>query len=100
MALALVGAGYTVKNPPALVFLCIAAALAQRSQIEVTGAHKVSISLFPIMLAAVLCGPIGAMAVSVASMLGEETRPLHGWSYTPRAAPSQVRVAGVVAASV
>jgi hypothetical protein len=63
-ALALLGAGYTVKNPPALVFLCIAAALAQRGQIAVTGVHKVSISLFPIILAAVLCGPIGAMAVS------------------------------------
>ena len=30
-----------------------------------SGALKVSISLFPILLAAVLFGPLGAMAVSV-----------------------------------
>lgn len=98
-ALALVGAGYTVKNPPALVFLCIAAALAQRSQIEVTGVHKVSISLFPIILAAVLCGPVGAMAVSVASMLGDETRPLTRLVLYASSRALTGAVAGVVAAA-
>ena len=98
-ALALVGAGYTVKNPPALVFLCIAAALAQRGQIEVTGVHKVSISLFPIILAAVLCGPVGAMAVSVASMLGDETRPLTRWVLYASSRALTGAVAGVVAAA-
>ena len=44
--------------------------LAQRGQLDFSGAHKVSISLFPILLGAVLFGPLGAMAVSVASMLG------------------------------
>ena len=61
----LLGAGYTLEKPFAAAALCLAAVLAQRGQIEVTGAHKVSISLFPILLAAVLCGPVGAMAVSV-----------------------------------
>ena len=53
VAIGLLGAGYTLGNPWAVAALCIAAALAQRGQIEVTGAHKVSISLFPILLAAV-----------------------------------------------
>jgi putative nucleotidyltransferase with HDIG domain len=97
-ALALLGAGYTVKNPPALVFLCIAAALAQRGQIAVTGVHKVSISLFPIILAAVLCGPIGAMAVSVASMLGDETRPFTRWVLYASSRSLTGAVAGLVAA--
>ena len=79
--------------------LCIAAALAQRGQIEVTGAHKVSISLFPILLAAVLCGPIGAMAVSVASMLGEETRPFTRWVLYASSRSLTGAVAGVVAAA-
>ena len=98
VALALLGGGYTVNNPPALVFLCIAAALAQRGQIDVTGAHKVSISLFPIILAAVLCGPIGAMAVSVSSMLGEETRPFTRWVLYASSRSLTGAVAGLVAA--
>ena len=97
VALALVGAGYTVNNPPALIFLCLAAALAQRGQIEVTGAHKVSISLFPIILAAVLCGPIGAMAVSVSSMLGEETRPFTRWVLYASSRSLTGAIAGLVA---
>jgi len=99
VALALIGAGSTLRNPPALVFLCIAAALAQRGQIEVTGAHKVSISLFPILLAAVLCGPIGAMAVSVASMLGEETRPFTRWVLYASSRSLTGAAAGLVAAT-
>jgi putative nucleotidyltransferase with HDIG domain len=59
--------------------LCVAGALAQRGQVEISGALKVSISLFPILLAAVLFGPMAAMLVSVASMLGEETRPRTRW---------------------
>jgi len=93
----LVGTGYQLENPPALVFLCIAAALAQRGQIDVTGALKVSISLFPILLAAVLCGPIGAMAVSVSSMLGEETRPFTRWVLYASSRSLTGAVAGVVA---
>ena len=97
VALALVGAGYTVNNPPALIFLCLAAALAQRGQIEVTGAHKVSISLFPIILAAVLCGPNGAMAVSVSTMLGEETRPFTRWVLYASSRSLTGAIAGLVA---
>ena len=96
-ALALIGAGYRLENPAALVFLCIAAALAQRGQIEVTGAHKVSISLFPIILAAVLCGPLGAMAVSVSSMLGEGTRPFTRWVLYASSRSLTGAVAGLVA---
>ena len=98
VALALIGAGSPLENPAALVFLCIAAALAQRGQIEVTGAHKVSISLFPILLGAVLCGPIGAMAVSVSSMLGEETHPFTRWVLYASSRSLTGAVAGLVAA--
>jgi putative nucleotidyltransferase with HDIG domain len=75
----LIGVGYTLGDPLAVAAVCAAAALAQRGQVQMSGALKVSISLFPILLAAVLFGPIGAMVVSVASMLGEETTPLTRW---------------------
>jgi HD domain len=98
VALTLIGIGSPLKNPAALIFLCLAAALAQRGQIEVTGAHKVSISLFPILLAAVLCGPIGAMAVSVSSMLGEETHPFTRWVLYTSSRSLTGAAAGLVAA--
>lgn len=79
LACAFVAAGYGLHSPLAVAALCLAAALAQRGQVQVSGALKVSISLFPILLAAVLFGPMGAMAVSVASMLGEPTAPLTRW---------------------
>jgi len=77
--LGLIGTGYTVGDPLAVAAVCLAAALAQRGQVQMSGALKVSISLFPILLAAVLFGPVGAMTVSVASMLGEETKPVTRW---------------------
>jgi putative nucleotidyltransferase with HDIG domain len=95
----MVGAGYTLGNPFALAALCLAAALAQRGQLEVTGALKVSISLFPILLAAVLFGPIGAMAVSVSSMFGEETRPLTRWVLYSSSRSLTGALAGVIAFS-
>lgn len=95
----LLGAGYTLEKPFAAAALCVAAVLAQRGQIEVTGAHKVSISLFPILLAAVLCGPVGAMAVSVSSMLGEEIHPFTRWVLYASSRSLTGAAAGVVAFS-
>jgi HD domain len=95
----LLGAGYTLEKPFAAAALCAAAVLAQRGQIEVTGAHKVSISLFPILLAAVLCGPVGAMAVSVSSMLGEEIHPFTRWVLYASSRSLTGAAAGVVAFS-
>ena len=99
VAVGLVGAGYTLGNPWAVAALCLAAALAQRGQIDLTGALKVSISLFPILLAAVLFGPIAAMAVSVSSMLGEETRPLTRWVLYASSRSLTGALAGVIAQS-
>jgi putative nucleotidyltransferase with HDIG domain len=99
VALGLFGAGYTLGNPWAVAALCLAAALAQRGQIDLTGALKVSISLFPILLAAVLFGPLAAMAVSVSSMLGEETRPLTRWILYASSRSLTGALAGVIAQS-
>lgn len=93
----LVGAGYTLGDPWAVAALCIAAALAQRGQIDLTGTLKVSISLFPILLAAVMFGPIAAMAVSVSSMFGEETRPFTRWVLYASSRSLTGALAGVIA---
>jgi putative nucleotidyltransferase with HDIG domain len=89
--------GYDLGNPWAVGALCLAGALAQRGQVEVSGALKVSISLFPILLAAVLFGPLAAMLVSVSSMLGEDRRPLTRWLCYASSRSLTGAVAGVVA---
>jgi putative nucleotidyltransferase with HDIG domain len=96
----LAASDYSVGNSWAVAALCIAGALAQRGQVEVSGALKVSISLFPILLAAVLFGPLAAMLVSVASMLGEETRPLTRWICYASSRSLSGAVAGVIAISL
>lgn len=89
--------GYEVGNPWAVGALCVAGALAQRGQVDVSGALKVSISLFPILLAAVLFGPLPAMMVSVSSMLGEERRPLTRWVCYASSRSLTGAVAGLIA---
>jgi putative nucleotidyltransferase with HDIG domain len=97
---ALVAGGYELGNPFAVGALCVAAALAQRGQLDLSGAHKVSISLFPILLAAVLFGPLGAMAVSVSSMFGEEFRPFTRWILYASSRSLTGAAAGVLAISL
>ena len=94
---ALAASDYSVGDVWAVAALSIAGALAQRGQVEVSGALKISISLFPILLAAVLFGPLAAMLVSVASMLGEETRPLTRWICYASSRSLSGAVAGVIA---
>jgi putative nucleotidyltransferase with HDIG domain len=79
VAVGLAHGGYGLGNPWAVGALCIAGALAQRGHVQVSGAVKVSISLFPILLAAVLFGPLAAMLVSASSMFGEERSPRTRW---------------------
>jgi putative nucleotidyltransferase with HDIG domain len=74
-SVSLAAGGYGLENPWAVGALCLAAIVAQRGQLDLSGTLKISISLFPILLSAVLFGPIAAMLVSVSSMLGEEARP-------------------------
>jgi putative nucleotidyltransferase with HDIG domain len=89
--------GYELGDPWAVGALCVAGALAQRGQVEISGALKVSISLFPILLAAVLFGPLAAMMVSVSTMLGEETRPRTRWLCYASSRSLTGAVAGIIA---
>ena len=100
VVLGLAASGYRLGNPLFVGALCLAAALAQRGQVEVSGWLKVSISLFPILLAAVLFGPIGAMAVSLSSMLGEDTRPATRWALYASSRSLTGALAGLVAFSI
>jgi putative nucleotidyltransferase with HDIG domain len=96
----LIAGGYTLEDPLAVAAVSLAAALAQRGQVQMSGALKVSISLFPILLAAVIFGPVGAMIVSIASMLAEETRPFTRWVLYTSSRSLTGAVAGVLASAL
>jgi len=100
LVVGLLAAGYTLGSPFAVGALCVAAALAQRGQLQMSGLLKVSISLFPILLAAVLFGPIGAMAVSVSSMLGEEMVPRTRWVLYASSRSLTGAAAGILASAL
>ncbi len=70
-ALALVGAGYGLEAPILVLALSGAAALAERSSVRLTGTTELTISVLPMLFAAVLFGPLAAAVVGAAAMLGD-----------------------------
>jgi putative nucleotidyltransferase with HDIG domain len=79
LALTLVALGYPVGDLWAVAALSGAATIAERGKIKLNSTATASISLFPQLIAAVLFGPLAAMVVSTASMLGDFPRPYVRW---------------------
>jgi putative nucleotidyltransferase with HDIG domain len=79
-----------------LAIPALLAALAERRAIRLSGRLEISISLLPRLFAAVVFGPMGAMVVGAASMLGEFRRPYLHWAvYTSTRAISGAAAGGV-----
>lgn len=76
----LVVAGYALG--PVWMILCLAGlgALAERGNISLSTTLQVSVSSLPTLFAAVAMGPLAAMVVYPASMLGDVSRPCMKWS--------------------
>jgi putative nucleotidyltransferase with HDIG domain len=68
---ALVAAGYTLEAPFTVLVLACVAAIAERSSVRLSRNTEQSISTVPVLLSAVLFGPLAAAAVGAASMLGD-----------------------------
>jgi putative nucleotidyltransferase with HDIG domain len=79
LAVVLVLLGYPLGDIWAVVALSGTALIAERGKIKINSTVTASISLFPTLIAAVLFGPLAAMTVSTASMLGEFPRPYVRW---------------------
>jgi putative nucleotidyltransferase with HDIG domain len=58
----------------------VAAAFAERGSVRLSSTVEESISALPMLFAAVLFGPLAALLVASASMLGDFTRPYLRWS--------------------
>lgn len=75
LPLVLARSGYGITSPWVIVCLAIVAALAERGRVQMGSKLESSISLLPTVFAAVLLGPLAALPVAAASMLGSFAPP-------------------------
>lgn len=92
-------AGYGIGDPWAVLVLAAAAAVSEKQRVAIGRDTEASISLIPILLAAVLFGPLAAMAVAAISNLGAFVRPYMKWAVFTCSHSITGAVAGFVAAA-
>ena len=76
----LVLTGHTLGSPWVVAGLGAIAAVAERGRVRLTRYLEESISLLPTLFAAVVFGPLAAMLVAAASMVGAFGRPYLKWA--------------------
>ena len=79
-AVALVLTGHTLGSPWVVAGLGAIAALAERGRVRLTRYLEESISLLPTLFAAIVFGPLAAMLVAAASMIGAFGPPYLKWA--------------------
>ena len=83
LALALAATGWSIANLPVVGALAVAAYVAERSRVDLGHRLHISITWIPVLLAAVLFGPLAAMIVAFASWLDHFRAPYSKWiTYT------------------
>src|SRR5437773_2162679 len=63
--------GFTLGAPWLVLVLAVSAAAAERGTVRLSSSVEISVGLLPTLFAAVVLGPLAALAVSAASMLGD-----------------------------
>jgi hypothetical protein len=76
----LVLSGSGIHSPGAVITLAAIAAVAERGRVRLNSTTELSISLLPMLFAAVAFGPLEAMIVGAASMLGGFRPPYMKWA--------------------
>jgi putative nucleotidyltransferase with HDIG domain len=77
LAAGLVALGYDLGDGWTVAALCVIAAISERGLVRLTSTTSQSISILPTLFAAVLFGPLAAMLVGAASLVGEIGQPPH-----------------------
>jgi putative nucleotidyltransferase with HDIG domain len=72
-------AGHSFGSPWVVAALAVGAAIAEKQRVWVVRQSEGSISLLPVLFAAVLFGPLAAMIVAAASMMGNFGAPYAKW---------------------
>jgi putative nucleotidyltransferase with HDIG domain len=81
---ALLASGERIESVWPLLALGVLGAVAERSRVRLSENLELSISLVPSLFAAVTFGPLAAMVVGAASLLGDLRKPYLKWAvYTP-----------------
>ena len=78
-AAGLIAFGVDPGPPLVVAALATAAAVAERGTVRLSTTIEESVSALPMLFAAVLFGPLAALVVAAASMLGDFTRPYLRW---------------------
>jgi putative nucleotidyltransferase with HDIG domain len=93
-------ANYPLGNYYVVLLLALVAAVAERGRVELNSHLSESISLVPILFAAVLFGPLSAMVVALASILPEIRPPHLRWMSYAASRSVTGATTGVVAVTV
>jgi len=97
----LLGSGHPKLGAPwALVALAASAVLAERQSVRLSSRAEISVSALPIVLAAVIFGPLAALFVSALSLLPSFGAPYGRWITWTSTRSLAAAAAGVAAAAV
>jgi putative nucleotidyltransferase with HDIG domain len=99
LAFLLVTGDYPLDSAWAIVPLAVLGAAAERHSVSLSGNLEVSISLLPMLFAAVALGPPAAMVVGAASMLGGLHSPYLRWAVYTSTSAINGAATGLVAAA-
>src|SRR4051795_2138582 len=77
LAVILLALGWDLGDVWTVAALCVIAAVSERGLVRLTSTTSQSISILPMLFAAVLFGPLAGMVVGAASLLSEVIRPPH-----------------------
>ena len=98
LALCLNLGGWSLGNKSVLAVLAVSAAVAERGRIRLDNRLETSITLIPVLLAAVLFGPLAAMVVAFVSWIDHLHRPYMKWAIYSCTNAITAAMAGLVAA--
>jgi len=95
----LLGVGETISAPPLVIIgLALVALFAEKQSVYISANTEMSVSVLPVLFAAVLYGPLEAMIVGACALLGELGPPFTRWIIWTSARALTAGVAGVAAA--
>src|SRR3990172_9568007 len=80
LAYGLYEAGYSLGSAWAVLGLALLSAIAERGRVRLNSNTELSISLLPTLFAAVAFGPLAAMVVGAASLIGDFRTPYLKWA--------------------
>ncbi len=98
LAAGFVASGWSIANLPVVGALAVAAIAAERSRVGLGQTLHISTTWIPVLLAAVLFGPLAAMIVAFASWLDHFRSPYSKWITFTSTNTLIAAVSGVVAA--